>query len=72
MLYSFRSSGFSKDFVKAFRNGFPRNWLSHVAKHFESESGSVAPICLFYGIVNTNNHLALAAVIWGDASHLSN
>lgn len=29
--------GFSKSFVKAFKNGFPPNWMKLVDEHFESQ-----------------------------------
>jgi len=32
--------GFSPEFVKSFKNGFPTNWLSLVADHFNSQSSS--------------------------------
>lgn len=32
--------GFSLEFVKSFKDGFPSNWLSHVADHFNSQSSS--------------------------------
>lgn len=36
ILYSF--IGFPPEFVNAFKNGFPHNWLSLVADFFNSES----------------------------------
>ena len=31
-------SGFSSEFVKSFKYGFPSNWLSLVSDHFNSQS----------------------------------
>lgn len=50
MLIFYYFSGFSSEFVKSFKYGFPSNWLSLVSDHFNSQSRLVFVICFVRGL----------------------
>ena len=59
-------SGFSSEFVKSFKYGFPSNWLSLVSDHFNSQSRLVFFICFERGWEDTRDagHLSLCMGIY--------
>ena len=59
-------SGFSSEFVKSFKYGFPSNWLSLVSDHFNSQSRLVFVICFVRGWEDTcyTGHLSLCMGIY--------
>ena len=66
MLICHYFSGFSSEFVKSFKYGFPSNWLSLVSDHFNSQSRLVFFICFERGWEDTRGagHLSLCMGIY--------
>ena len=66
MLIFYYFSGFSSEFVKSFKYGFPSNWLSLVSDHFNSQSRLVFLICFERGWEDTRDagHLSLCMGIY--------
>ena len=66
MLIFYYFSGFSSEFVKSFKYGFPSNWLSLVSDHFSSQSRLVFVICFDRGWEDTcdTGHLSLCMGIY--------
>ena len=66
MLIFYYFSGFSSEFVKSFKYGFPSNWLSLVSDHFNSQSRLVFVICFERGWEDTcdTGHLSLCMGIY--------
>ena len=66
MLIFYYFSGFSSEFVKSFKYGFPSNWLSLVSDHFNSQSRLVFVICFERGWEDTRDagHLSLCMGIY--------
>ena len=66
MLILYYFSGFSSEFVKSFKYGFPSNWLSLVSDHFNSQSRLVFFIFFERGWEDTcgTGHLSLCMGIY--------
>ena len=66
MLIFYYFSGFSSEFVKSFKYGFPSNWLSLVSDHLNSQSRLVFFICFERSWKDTcdTGHLSLCMGIY--------
>ena len=58
-------SGFSSEFVKSFKYGFPSNWLSLVSDHFNSQSRLVFVICFERAWEDTCDMYATSEPLYG-------